>query len=281
LGNTAFQQFAVISFLTFLAQFFSPHDHRSHTFPMTTSADDIAAAAARDFARDLSTRWQSQLTGEIIGVYLIGSLAHGGFSRRYSDIDLALVTERGLDQAAFDGLCAQAVALSSELGPKVSVFWTDRGFEGGRFPPLDRADYLDHAVPIIERERIAPSRPTLDEIRGYLVGAPFTNWIHGAEAFAASDGLAPEDRKSYLRSLLYPARFVASFLTGKIMSNDDAVARLQEFCPPELDASIIQRALAYRHAAADPDELFPARTVLPGQVASLERFVIQTVADWR
>lgn len=248
---------------------------------MTMSADDLAATTARDFARALSKQWQSQLSGEIIGLYLIGSLAHGGFSHRYSDIDLALITERGLDQTSLQGLCAQALALSSELGPKVSVFWTDRGFEGGRFPPLDRADYLDHAVPIIERERIAPPRPSLDEIRGYLAGTPFTNWTHSAEAFAASEALAPQDRKSYLRAMLYPARFVASFMTGTMMSNDDAVARLQEFCPPDLDASIIQRALAYRRAAADPDELFPARTLLPGQIAALERFVIQAVADWR
>lgn len=247
----------------------------------TASADDLAAAAARDFARSLCAQWQSQLAGEIIGGYLIGSLAHGGFSRRYSDIDIALITERGLDQASVNGLRAQAPALSSELGPKVSVFFTDRGFNGGRFPPLDRADYIDYAVPVIERERVMPSRPSLDEVRGYLAGAPLTNWIHGAEAFAVSEALAPQDRKSYLRALLYPARFVASFMTGKMMSNDDAVARLREFCPPELDAGLIQRALECRCAAADPDELFPARTLLPGQVAALERFVIQTVADWR
>jgi hypothetical protein len=247
----------------------------------TASADDLAAAAARDFARTLCAQWRAQLADEVIGLYLIGSLAHGGFSRRYSDIDVALITERRLDQAAIDELCAQAHALSSDLGPKVSVFFTDRGFNGGRFPPLDRADYLDHALPVIERERIAPSRPTLDEIRGYLAGAPFTNWIHSAEAFAAREALAPQDRKSYLRALLYPARFVASFMTGKMMSNDDAVTRLQEFCPPELDAGIIRRALECRCSAADPDDLFPARTLLPGQVAALERFVIQTVADWR
>jgi hypothetical protein len=252
------------------------------TTPAPVSAEDLAAAAAaRDFAFTLSAQWQLQLTGELIGAYLLGSLAHGGFSRRYSDIDLALITERGLDQAALDGLRAQAFALSSDLGPKVSIFFTDRGFNGGRFPPLDRADYLDHSVPLIERERVTPSRPSLDEVRGYLAGAPFTSWIHSAEVFAASEALAPPDRKSYLRALLYPARFVASFMTGRMMSNDDAVARLQEFCPPDLDISLIQRALECRRAAADPDDLFPARTLLPRQVAALERFVIHTVADWR
>src|SRR5258707_4389799 len=106
--------------------------------------------AAVDFARRIVPFWQAALGSELLGLYLIGSLAHGGFSRRYSDIDLALITESGLDQATFNGLCAQALGLSSELGAKVSVFFTDRSFKGGRFPALDRADYLDHAVPLME-----------------------------------------------------------------------------------------------------------------------------------
>jgi predicted nucleotidyltransferase len=38
----------------------------------------------------------------LLGAYLIGSLAHAGFSRRYSDIDIALVTETGLSPPALD-----------------------------------------------------------------------------------------------------------------------------------------------------------------------------------
>jgi hypothetical protein len=72
-------------------------------FPMTASApasaDLAAAAAARDFACTLSARGNHNLQANHRR-YVIGSLAHGGFSRRYSDIDLALITERGLDQAA-------------------------------------------------------------------------------------------------------------------------------------------------------------------------------------
>jgi predicted nucleotidyltransferase len=249
---------------------------------MLTSQDDLAAAAAaRDFARTLSAEWQSQLEGDVVGVYVIGSLAHGGFSRCYSDIDLAVINERALTPVALDGLRALANGLSAEFGPKISVFWTDRNFAIGRFPPLDRADYLDYAVPLYERERIAPPRPSLDEIRVYLAGAPFTNWTHSAEAFAASAALAVEDRKSYLRALLYPARFVASFMTGRMMSNDDAVASLGELCPAGLDAGLIRRALDCRRAAADPDALFPARALLLGQIAALERFMVDTVADWR
>jgi hypothetical protein len=48
----------------------------------------------------------------------------------------------------------------------------NRHFSLGRFPPLDRIDYIDHAVVLAERERVRPVRPTLEEIQHYLVGAP-------------------------------------------------------------------------------------------------------------
>jgi predicted nucleotidyltransferase len=95
---------------------------------------------------------------------LLGSLAHGGFNRRYSDIDMALVTENGIDQATLEAVKTEAAALSPELATKLSIFWSDRRFTIGRFPPLDRVDYLDHAVALIERERADPIRPTLCEL---------------------------------------------------------------------------------------------------------------------
>src|SRR3974390_1161239 len=112
--------------------------------------DELARAAATDFARDLILCWQGILRTELLGVYLIGSLAHGGFSRRYSDVDLALVTTTGLSSQTLDNMRNEAITLSDDWGPKVSVFWADRHFSGGRFPPLDRIDYLDHAVALLE-----------------------------------------------------------------------------------------------------------------------------------
>src|SRR5215469_1747759 len=107
------------------------------------SADGSAQAAATDFARRAAHLWQAALGAELLGAYLMGSLAHGGFSRRYSDVDIALVTETGLSPQTLDRIRSQAAALSADWGPKLSVFWTDRHFSLGRFPPLDRIDYLD------------------------------------------------------------------------------------------------------------------------------------------
>ena len=56
-------------------------------------------------------------------------------------------------------------------------------------------------------------------------------------------------------------------------SNDDAVAYLHANPPAGLDMALIDRALACRHAAADPDGLFPDRILLPRQVDACARLI--------
>jgi hypothetical protein len=230
------------------------------------TAAQSAQQAAVDFARRLVPLWRETLGPELIGVYLLGSLAHGGFSARYSDVDMGVVTEAGLSPPTLDRVRNEGIALSPEWGTKLSVFWTDRRFGLGRFPPLDRIDYLDHAVPLMERERVRPARPALDEVRRYLGGAPFANWAEQARRFAAAEALDPKYRKSYLRTLLYPGRLCFSWTTGRMGSNDEAVAYLTQTHPAGLDVNLVARALQCRQADADPDPLFPARATLPGQV---------------
>jgi hypothetical protein len=225
-----------------------------------------AEAAAIDFARCTVPFWQAALGSELLGAYLMGSLAHGGFSRRYSDVDIAVVTEAGLSPQTLDRVRSEAAALSADWGPKLSVFWTDRHFNLGRFPPLDRIDYLDHAVALMEREWIGPGRPALEEIQRYLRGAPFANWTDQARRFATAEILEQKDHKAYLKTLLYPARFCYSWMTGRMGSNDDAVSFLRKTRPARLDVNLIASALQCRQADADPDSLFPARTSLPSQV---------------
>ena len=103
--------------------------------------DDVAAAAARDFARAVCDRWNARLGPGLLGVYLLGSLAHGGFNRRYSDIDMALIVETPLSPPVIEALRADATKVSNDLTTKLSIFWADRGFSAGRFPLLDRIDY--------------------------------------------------------------------------------------------------------------------------------------------
>jgi hypothetical protein len=234
--------------------------------------DEAAKLAAVDFAHRLVLNWQ--LGTELLGAYLMGSLAHDGFSRRYSDVDIALVTEAGLSPQALDQGRSEAAALSPDWAPKLSVFWTDRHFDLGRFFPLDRVDYLDHAVVLLERECVRPLRPTLKEIRHYLRGTPFAAWAESAQRFAAAETLEPKDCKAYLKALLYPARFYYSWVTGLMGSNDAAVAFLSETHLDGLDVSLIAQALECRQAAADPDYLFPARKMLPSQIAACAALLV-------
>jgi len=118
---------------------------------MLPTADMSAQAAAVDFVRCIVPFWQAALGSELLGIYLIGSLAHGGFSPRYSDIDMAVVTEAGLSPQALDLMRSQMAAVSAEWAARLSIFWSDRHFGIGRFPPLDRIDYIDHAVVLMER----------------------------------------------------------------------------------------------------------------------------------
>ena len=178
----------------------------SPAISMPPTTDMSAQAAAVDFAHRIVPFWQTALGSQLLGVYLIGSLAHGGFSRRYSDIDMAVVAEAGISPQTLDCIRSQAAAMSADWGAKLSVFWTDRHFGLGRFPPLDRIDYIDHAVILMERECMRPVRPTLEEIQHYLSGAPFTNWTDQARRFATAETLEPNDRKPFLRTLLYPGR---------------------------------------------------------------------------
>ena len=235
--------------------------------------DDAARADAIGFAEGMARFWSARLGADLLGVYLLGSLAHGGFSRRYSDIDMLVVAEQGVAPEDQEAMRAAAAALAPELAGKLSLFWSNRSFFFGRFPPLDRLDYFDRPQPLFERLRASCPRPSLTEIRAYLAGAPFANWVERSRRFIAAPALAPADRKPYIRQLLYPARFVYSWTTGRITSNDEAVAFLAAHAPPALDRDLVERALVLRRAAADPDPLFAERARLEQQIRACERLM--------
>lgn len=222
--------------------------------------------SAVHFAECVADAWEGYLGSRLLGAYMIGSLAHGGFGIRYSDIDMAVVAEDLLTPSDFDAMRERAAAISKDHAAKLSIFWTDRRFAVGRFPLLDRIDYLDHAVRLVEREAVRPVRPSLAEVRAYLRAAPFERWAARARDFSVSTQLAAADRKPFLRALLYPARFIYSWSTGTIASNDDAVAFVQEKGPPSLDLSLIAKAHRCRLDGRDPDYLFPERRALLGSV---------------
>lgn len=240
---------------------------------MGSLSNDAALAAAHDFTARIAERWWSHVEGRLLGIYRIGSLAHGGFSARYSDIDVAVIAAAPLDVAELERMRAVAADISSELAAKLSIFWADRSFGAGRFPPLDRVDYLDHGLAIVERERVRPARPALAEIRDYLSGGPLERWAQQSRSLRDLSALGPNDHKPYLRSLLYPARFLYSWRTGAMASNDDAVEFLRRHPVPDLDIGLIERALTCRRENRDLDALFPERSRFDLQLRACTDFI--------
>ena len=143
------------------------------------------------------------------------------------------------------------------------MFWADEAFSTGRLPPLDRIDYLDYGVPLLQRRHVLPKRPTRLEVRSYLMAEPLRKWSREAMRLSSLQELPPEDHKAYLRALLYPARFLYSWQTGTVASNDDAVdfVARHKLAGPGID--LITRAVHCRNAGADPSDLFMERHTLP------------------
>jgi hypothetical protein len=99
-----------------------------------TDPDDRARAAAIDFTHRLVQNWQKALGTDLLGAYLIGSLAHDGFSRRYSDVDVALVTTTGLSPQVLDHLRSNAVVLSADWDQSSQYFGPINIFLSAGFP---------------------------------------------------------------------------------------------------------------------------------------------------
>ena len=227
---------------------------------------DVAA-----FVDRLARACDHDLGSRLAGVFLIGSLAHGGYSERYSDIDIAVVLDSLSAARALAVVKERSMRASAALAPRLSLFWTDEAFAGGRFPLLDRVDYLDHGVALLQRRPAAPERPALQAIRAHLRGAPLRKWVTAAARFRALRTLAAEDHKAYLRVLLYPARFICTWETGRVVSNDDAVAYVRQRERIGIDVDLIERALSCRTRGADLSELFPERHKLDRLVRTCVR----------
>jgi hypothetical protein len=165
--------------------------------------------------------------GRLASVYLLGSLAHGGFSPALSDIDMGLVLEDPLlpdDEASIAIVKEQVVDLGVSLANRLSLFWGSpeslrSARQEGRFPPLDRMDLILHGRLLVGRDtRAGLSKPTREEL------------VVGAVRFALQVLRRPEEIQQVLdpallvrrgirhasKRVLFPVRFLYTARTGDI-----------------------------------------------------------------
>jgi hypothetical protein len=195
--------------------------------------------------------YRAALGERLMAVYALGSLAHGGFSPLVSDIDLGLIVQDPVRSG--DARTIRAVAEKTRGAPlseRLSVFWgspsTLRGERpGGRFPPLDRLDLLEHGRLLVGVDaRSGLCRPSAEEL--LVSGAEFAlEFLAGVRdpgdprtrgrrsPSAATQDAVEEIRRPELllargvrrltKLALFPVRFLFA-ATGLLGSNEDAVA---------------------------------------------------------
>jgi hypothetical protein len=226
-----------------------------------------------EYVARVAERFHSELGSSLVEVYKLGSLAHGGFSAIYSDIDVGLLLNCQNPPLDFAALVIQARNLHPELGKKLSVFWGNPEFGWGRLPVIDRLDLLDHGVPLLGDHKANFTRPAQVEVHQALRESIEKSWQPRIPELQALTRLDAKDRKPYVRAILYAARLIFTWDKLAVDSNDRAVEYLHQIQPPGLDLEPIDRALACRQDRCTAEDVFALGTDLKGQVHSAVSYI--------
>lgn len=234
-----------------------------------------------NYAARVAEFFDSRLGSALVEAYKLGSLAHGGFSNIYSDIDVGLLLNCAEPPSQMPALIAEAKTLDAEYGKKLSVFWGNPEFSWGRLPVIDRLDLLDHGAPLLHGVKPTFYRPTKEEIHREQLQSIERSWKSRLPELNALPSLEPKDRKPYIRAILYAARLIYTWDNLAVDSNDRAVEYLHQVRPPGLDLKPIDMALACRNEKCTAEEVFALRTDLNRLCEGAVRFVSVKLKDGR
>jgi hypothetical protein len=225
------------------------------------------------FVARLAEHFNSKLGSSLVEVYKLGSMAHGGFSEIYSDIDIGLMLACSEPPTAMTELISAAKSLHPEYGGKLSVFWGNPEFTWGRLPVIDRIDLLDHGVPLLRGVKPGFRRPTKEEIHQEQLQSIERSWKSRLPELTRLTALKAKDCKPYIRAILYAARLIYTWDNLAVDSNDRAVEYLHQVQPPGLDLGPIDMALACRKGICTAEDVFAVRTDLDAQCQSTLSYI--------
>ena len=217
--------------------------------------------------------FESKLGSSLVDAYKLGSLAHGGFSNVYSDIDIGLMLNCVEPPDRMAAFIDEAKGLDEEHGKKLSVFWGNPQFSWGRLPVIDRLDLLDHGVPLLHGSKPAFQRPSKEEIHQEQLQSIDRSWKPRLPELSALTRLEAKDRKPYVRAILYAARLIFTWDNLIVDSNDCAVEYLHQIRPAGLALEPIDRALACRKEKCTAEDVFSLRSDLHRQYESAVSYI--------
>ena len=226
-----------------------------------------------DYVGRVAKFFKLQLGASLTDVYKLGSLAHGGFSQIYSDIDIGLLLSSTNPPEDMERIISEAREMETQMGKRLSVFWANPVYHWGRLPVLDRIDLLDHGVPLLNNNKANFKRPDKADIHRSLLESVEKSWKPRAKELSRLAELEPKNYKPYVRSLLYPARLIYSWDRLQITSNDTAVEYLHEIKPPGLDLHPIELALECRYDRCTPEKIFSEEINLENQLQNAMSYI--------
>lgn len=177
----------------------------------------------------------SQFTDEILGehclaIYLMGSLARGGFSHRVSDIDIGIIVDNINSNTSthIDDIVFRSKENHPEIHNRISVFWgtiesINESSEHSRYPPFDRLDLIDYAHLIkgreIRHQLIKPNQKELEiscaEFAIQYLESPDKLAMFKDGLFILNQGIT-----SLTKAILFPARFIYLAQTNQFSTNE-------------------------------------------------------------
>jgi hypothetical protein len=215
-------------------------------------------------------------------VYLMGSLARGGFSEIASDIDIGVILKEPLLGAGvkIDEIKAMSLAKHPSVNNTVSIFWgsvasINGTADVGRYPPFDRLDLIDHALLLsgqdIRKELVKPSKRLL-EVTSAEFSLDYLGSKERIDEFRHCHRIAQKGAVYVTKTILFPARFIYLADTGGVAGNEVSCNHyIANYQGP--DADLVQKGYSWRFAPLPVDLGIVTSALEQGLVPLYSRFI--------
>jgi predicted nucleotidyltransferase len=222
------------------------------------------------FLTTLLAEIQAQLSANLVGVYLRGSLVMGDFRPESSDIDLLAVTEQLVSDAEFARLAALHSLISQSDHPfaqRLEITYIDRAGlrryqPGRRFPTLGQGEgetlqWTEHLSNwVLERWMVRehgislfgpPPKTLIDPIEAEefygVVRARLQDWVEWASDINDPEWHWPRSHKAYVVETMCRALYTLAH--GEIGSKPHSAAWARQTLP-EPWRSLVERSQSWR-----------------------------------
>ncbi len=245
---------------------------------MKTSDQDIIS-----LVNEITVSAQKILGHQSISVYLMGSLARGGFSQMASDIDIGIILSGVLQDdtaSTIEAIQSGVVKNYPQIKNNVSIFWGNidsiNGIaDNGRYPPFDRLDLIDHGMLLagveVRDKLIRPTQEALEIASVEFAIDYLANAERNAE-FLDCQRITNKGVVYVTKTILFPARFIYLAKTGKIAGNDVSYHYYIDHFSGD-DAKLVESAYQWRLHSLPDNQALVTQTMDKGLTKLYHHFI--------